>query len=100
MNPTIENIMGLADEYAHVYSFVGDDTMPNARQSLRAAIEEALAQPVQEPAIYPNEAYEMGLEAIPYYTAPQPQREWVGLTDEEITQQCRTESDLNDPKNQ
>jgi len=37
----------------------------------------------QEPDIYPEEAYEMGLEAIAYYTTP-PQRTWVGLTDEEI----------------
>jgi hypothetical protein len=37
---------------------------------------------IDEPAIYPEEAYEMGLEAIAYYTHP-PQRTWVGLTDEE-----------------
>ena len=45
---------------------------------------------IDEPAIYPEEAYEMGLEAIAYYTHP-PQRSessgkpsaWVGLTDEE-----------------
>jgi len=34
----------------------------------------------QEPAIYPEEAYEMGLEEIAFYTAP-PQRTWVGLTE-------------------
>jgi len=34
---------------------------------------------IDEPAIYPEEAYEMGLEAIAYYTHP-PQRTWVGLT--------------------
>jgi hypothetical protein len=38
---------------------------------------------IDEPAIYPEEAYEMGLEAIAYYTHP-PQRTWVGLTDEEL----------------
>ena len=31
----------------------------------------------QEPDIYPEEAYEMGLEAIAYYAKPQ--RTWVGL---------------------
>ena len=36
----------------------------------------------QEPDIYPEEAYEMGLEAIAYYAAPQ--RTWVGLTEDEI----------------
>jgi hypothetical protein len=39
---------------------------------------------IDEPAIYPEEAYEMGLEAIAYYTHP-PQRTWVGLTNEELT---------------
>jgi hypothetical protein len=34
----------------------------------------------QEPDIYPEEAYEMGLEAIAYYTHP---RTWVGLTKED-----------------
>jgi len=37
----------------------------------------------QEPAIYPEEAYEMGLEEIAFYTAP-PRRTWVGLTDEDV----------------
>jgi hypothetical protein len=34
------------------------------------AIEQALAQPAQEPDIYPEEARDMGLEAVAYYTAP------------------------------
>jgi hypothetical protein len=38
---------------------------------------------IDEPAIYPEEAYEMGLEAIAYYTHP-PQRTWVGLTEQEV----------------
>ena len=38
----------------------------------------------QEPAIYPEEAYEMGLEEIAFYTAP-PRRTWVGLTNDELT---------------
>jgi len=41
----------------------------------------------QEPAIYPEEAYEMGLEEIAFYTAP-PRRTWVGLTDEERDEIC------------
>jgi hypothetical protein len=49
------------------------------------AIKQALAQPEPEPAIYPDEAYELGLERIAYYTSPL-KREWVGLTDEEIDQ--------------
>jgi len=48
------------------------------------AIKEALAQPEQKPDIYPEEAYEMGLEAIAYYAAP-PQRTWVGLTGEDFS---------------
>ena len=58
--------------------------------ALRAAIAEALMQRLtdvqqemeQKPAIYPEEARELGLEEIPYYSHP-PRREWVGLTDEE-----------------
>ena len=49
------------------------------------AIREALAQPAQEPDIYPEEARDMGLEALAYYTTPPAaQRSWVGLTDEEL----------------
>ena len=42
--PTAEQVMQLANEYAHCYSFVGDDTMPIKHRELRAAIE-ALAAP-------------------------------------------------------
>jgi hypothetical protein len=49
---------------------------------------------IDEPAIYPEEAYEMGLEAIAYYTHP-PQRTWVGLTDEEITSVANNSHPLN-----
>lgn len=42
--PTVEQVMQLANEYAHCYSFVGDDTMPRKHRELRAAIE-ALAAP-------------------------------------------------------
>jgi len=38
---------------------------------------------IDEPAIYPEEAYEMGLEAIAYYAHP-PQRTWVGLTEDDL----------------
>lgn len=37
--------------------------------ALRAALEQPPVE--QEPAIYPEEAFDMGLEAIPYYTHPQ-----------------------------
>ena len=37
-----------------------------------------------EPAIYPDEAYEMGLEEVAFYTSPPASKPWVGLTDEEI----------------
>jgi len=50
-----------------------------AKEALRAA----LAQQEHEPAIYPAEAREMGLEEVALYTAP-PRREWQGLTEEEI----------------
>lgn len=33
------DIMKLADDYAHKYSFVGDDSMPVARAALQSAIE-------------------------------------------------------------
>jgi hypothetical protein len=47
------------------------------------ALRAALAQQEHEPAIYPAEAREMGLEEVALYTAP-PRREWQGLTEEEI----------------
>jgi hypothetical protein len=55
---------------------------------------------IDEPAIYPEEAYEMGLEAIAYYTHPPQEqqscdkRTWVGLTDYEIGV-CSTEAAIN-----
>jgi hypothetical protein len=42
-----------------------------------------LAQQEQEPAIYPAEAREMGLEEVAFYTHP-PRREWQRLTNEEM----------------
>ncbi len=42
--PTADEVMQLANEYAHCYSFVGDDTMPRKHKELRAAIE-VLAAP-------------------------------------------------------
>jgi len=63
---------------------------------LRAALAEGAMQRLtdvqqemeQKPAIYPEEARELGLEEIPYYSHP-PRREWVGLTDEEIEKEAR-----------
>jgi hypothetical protein len=49
----------------------------------RIALRAALAQQEQEPAIYPDEAREMGLEEVALYTYP-PCREWQGLTEEEL----------------
>jgi hypothetical protein len=59
------------------------DDKPYIDKSNRAitAIKQALAQPEPEPAIYPDEAFELGLERIAYYTSP-PKREQ--LTDEQI----------------
>jgi len=39
-------------------------------EELIVEIQEALAQPAQEPDIYPEEARDMGLEAVAYYTTP------------------------------
>jgi hypothetical protein len=47
------------------------------------ALRDALAQEEQEPAIYPDEAREMGLEEVALYTYP-PRREWQNLTMQEI----------------
>ena len=38
----INELMSLADSYAHVYAFVGDDTMPRRREALEQALEAAL----------------------------------------------------------
>lgn len=40
--PSIDELMRLADNYAHVYAFVGDDSMPIARAALRSALEAAV----------------------------------------------------------
>jgi hypothetical protein len=79
---TIDKIMLLADQYAHIYSFVGDNTMPIARQALRAAIEDALTPGVPTYSIKQvDRAYELGFSEGKKET-PQPQQ-WVGLTDME-----------------
>jgi hypothetical protein len=41
---TADQIMALADAYAHVYSFVHDNTMALARATLRAAVEQVVAE--------------------------------------------------------
>lgn len=45
----VAELMRLAIEFAHVYSFVGDDTMPIKKKELEDALTVALAQPEQEP---------------------------------------------------
>lgn len=44
----IDELMRLADAYAHVYSFVRDNTMPLHREALRTALEAALKQKDEE----------------------------------------------------
>ncbi len=69
---------------------------PHAIASLRQAIEQSEKQ---EPVTWLAPRYEGGHEnlavvdkkefdAFPVYTTPQPQREWVGLTDEELKPLC------------
>jgi len=78
---TIDNIMALvADNF--------QATTYGATDALRTAIEQALTP--GEPVAWKTEDIELyvredkfGLYNIPLYTAPQPQREWVGLTDVE-----------------
>jgi hypothetical protein len=41
---TADQIMARADEYAHVYSFVRDNTMPIARDALRAVVERVVQE--------------------------------------------------------
>jgi hypothetical protein len=109
MNP-IDNIMALADRYADAGIY---EPAARLRQALRAALEQALGQ--GEPDRGYREGYERGIAEGRYYkeqymrlleivakgeslrtpttlviTTPQPQREWVGLSGEEVTQQCRT----------
>lgn len=44
MSELTEKIKVLAGEYAHCYSFVGDDTMPRKQKQLYDAIDEAQQQ--------------------------------------------------------
>jgi hypothetical protein len=71
-------------------------TQPN-RGSV--GFQEALAQPEQEPVawIYSQGTakvasmnYVSGVRATPLYTSPPAQRTWVGLTDEEILDNCES----------
>jgi hypothetical protein len=60
--------------------------LAQARKALHESVSDlrtALAQEEQEPAIYPDEAREMGLEEVALYTHP-PRREWQSLSEEEI----------------
>ena len=45
----------------------------------------------------PDDAYDEGT-LYPLYTTPQPQREWVGLTDEEVVNLVDDEDWYNDPE--
>jgi hypothetical protein len=99
----IENIMKLADEYADAGIY---EPAARLRQALRAAIEQALTpgEPValldvtysKRSGMLESYAIRKMYEGAPsgvyavYATAPQLQREWVGLSGEEVTQQCRT----------
>jgi hypothetical protein len=58
-------------------------TMDHPLSAAIEALRTALAQEEQEPAIYPDEAREMGLEEVALYTYP-PCREWQRLTNEEM----------------
>ena len=60
------------------------------------AVKEALTQPapVQEPDIYPEEARELGLEAVAYYTTP-PAAQRKPLTDEERNE-CKQSPSIAD----
>ena len=58
------------------------------RAKLCAICARGLEEMEQKPAIYPEEARELGLEEIPYYSHP-PRREWVGLTDEDHEAFCK-----------
>ena len=60
-----------------------DSEHPDIQLRAAVALRAALAQEEQEPAIYPDEAREMGLEEVALYTAP-PRSEWQGLTQKEI----------------
>ncbi len=105
----IDNIMALAQVFASAWALAGGrfdsgdgfEIAEQEKQALRAAIEQALAvQPKQEPVawmctetkvLYDHDTSEVdrfhGFKpTVPLYTTPQPQREWVGLTDEQIRQ--------------
>ena len=41
---TVDELIALADAYAHCYAFVGDDSMPIARAALLTALQEALPE--------------------------------------------------------
>jgi hypothetical protein len=75
---------------------VGENSisLPAEIDTAMDAIKAVLAQPEQEPVAWMDEYGDVlsasvvdgnGLRNIPLYTAP-PKREWVGLTDEEITE--------------
>ena len=102
MNPTIDNIMALADSFAEQYAdfvYAHRPATPalDARDALRRTIEQALApgepvawleSPYGSIRMNPNMRMDFPPQSlkwrIPLYTTPQPKREWVGLTDEDV----------------
>ena len=85
----------LEEAWYHVGTFQPTEKAIDLYDKARAAIKEALAQPVQEPVAWMNDSTPSGIFArhidgarnfgctIPLYITP-PQRTWVELTDEEI----------------
>lgn len=59
-----EAVKRIADEYAHAYAFVGDDTMPVKRKELHAAID-ALASPAIAPPAQSEPSLRERVETLP-----------------------------------
>ena len=56
-----DEIMALADAYAHCYAFVGDESMPIARATFEAAVEKLEAELEQERTDYKSKCAELEL---------------------------------------
>lgn len=85
---------------------LGNITNFEGLEKARAALRQLLEQPepVQEPDIFPDEAYEMGLERIAYYTTPPAQpaavQDWkdrlIAQHEETILWQAKRIAELTD----
>ena len=85
--------------------YISEFTMPNNPINIAiTAIKEALAQPAQEPVAWVWKdmrgqdivsLFEPRLNSVPLYTAP-PQREWVGLTDEDKSELAKAQHSWED----